>query len=248
MHRCYAAPAQWTADGGVRLSAGEARHVAQVLRLRAGDCVEVFDGHGRVARGHLAAFEAEAVTVRIEEAVRMPAAPLSIALVQALPKGRGMDLIVEKATEIGVHAIYPVLTDRCVAQPVNEKAQQRADRWRRISRSAAKQCGTNWLPDIRPIARLDDVLAPGAFDCLLAGALMPGLRMLHAVVTELQAAPPRRLGIVIGPEGDLSAAEIDRIVGLGGVPVCFGGNVLRVETAAIFALSILAYELLWPRS
>ncbi len=246
MHRCYAAPEQWSDAGAVTLSPTEDRHVRQVLRLQTGDPVEVFDGRGRVACGALDTGCGELAIVRVTATARAPGVPLSIELIQALPKGRTMDLIIEKATEIGVHVIHPVLAERCVVQPAQEKLPDRLARWNRIARSAAKQCGTNWLPDIRPVATLDTVLVPGAFDCLLAGTLAPELPMLHAVVAELRAAPPRRLGIVIGPEGDLSPREVERVIALGGTPVCFGGNVLRVETAALYALSILTYELLWP--
>ncbi len=245
MHRCYAAPERWASDGAVALSPAESRHVFHVLRLRAGDRVDVFDGRGRVARGRLTGGDERAV-VAVDETVRAPSMPLSIELIQALPKGRNMDLIVEKATEIGVHVIHPVVTARCIVQPVGDRLRERPARWERIARSAAKQCGTNWLPEIRPVRPLDEVLVPGAFDCLLAGTLAPGLRMLHEVVNGLHATPPRRLGLIIGPEGDLTADEVARVVGLGGIPVCFGGNVLRVETAALYALSVLAYELLWP--
>lgn len=171
----------------------------------------------------------------------------SLTLVQALPKGRKMDLIVEKATEFGAAAVWPVETERIVVRPTGAWRREHVERWQRIAGSAAAQCGLDWVPEIREVSPLADVLPLcGTFDAVLIGCLGGQVPSLHSVLGGLKARECRRLALLIGPEGDLAEREIGDVVGAGGLPVSFGPLVFRVETAALYGLSVLAYEFLNP--
>jgi 16S rRNA (uracil1498-N3)-methyltransferase len=155
-----------------------------------------------------------------------------------------MDLIVEKATELGVGAILPVTTERVVATPGRRRAAKQQDRWQRIAVSAAKQCGLNWIPEVASVSDYAEALdrCRGS-DLFLVGAITGETRPLHDVMTEARARTVGSASLVIGPEGDLTPAELHAAVAAGAVPVSFGGLVLRVETAALYGLAVLAYEL-----
>jgi 16S rRNA (uracil1498-N3)-methyltransferase len=239
--RCYAHPADWSGESVV-LSPGESRHLFRVLRAREGDTVVVFDGAGREA---LAVAGGESSTVRlcITDIRNVPRRAVSITLVQALPKGRKMDLIIEKGTELGVSTISPVITSRTVAHPSPEKKQARIARWEQIAVGAAKQCGRSWLPRITPVTPYRDVLDTcRGLDLFLAATLEGNPEPLRNVLSRKGGRDLSSVGILIGPEGDLSAEEVEIAGNAGAVPVNLGRLVLRTETAALYALSVLNYE------
>ncbi len=243
MHRCFAPPASWSDDGTVRLTPCESHHLCTVLRVQAGGTVAVFDGAGRLAQARVEQAQPDAAMLRVMDSVcAIPCGGTQVSVIQALPKGHSMDAIIEKCTEIGVASIYPVTTARCVVRLSPDQALKRAERWARIAVSAAKQCRTPVLPAIAPVGRLADVPAD-LFDCCLVATLAPGLERLHAVLDRIKPRQPDRVAVVIGPEGDLTADEVARLVQAGAIPVSFGGNTLRVETAAVYAASVLTYEL-----
>ena len=261
MHHCFAPPADWS-ESEIRLSDAEAHHLLRVLRLKPGDEVGVFDGCGRIARARLelrvesggarrhsrersqvADIRLPGATLTPIEVTHKPPPPVTVILIQALAKGARMDLIFEKATELGVSAVWPVMTERVVAEMKSDRAGQRAARWRRIVLSAAKQCGAYRLPDVDPVQSLEDALnRREAFDVLFYGSLESGAEPFRAAIEKARALKPARIGVVIGPEGDLTAEEYGHIRRAGGVGVSFGELVLRVETAALYALSVLACE------
>ena len=254
MHRCYAAPGDWS-ETGIRLTPEESHHLRNALRLRAGDEVTVFDGCGRAAVARIAEGAApssarsgslkrsgDLLLTPSQVVVERPR-PVSVTLIQALPKGNRMDVIVEKATELGASALWPVTSERVVAEVTACRAGARLDRWRRIAVSAAKQCGTNWLPRIEPARDFGEaVRAARELDVFFCGSLEPRARPFRDAVSFARRACAARFGILIGPEGDLTPDEYRLVREAGGVPISFGRLVLRVETAAIFALSVLAYE------
>ena len=263
MHRCFVKPEDWN-ESEIRLSRAEEHHLLHVLRAGTGDVVSVFDGRGREARARIVACETSSGTVtsstgsgrkseRSHRAVLRMLAPARvvpppscrITLIQALPKGRGMDLIVEKAAELGVSVIVPVISERVVARPSGRQRRERETRWRRIALSAAGQCGSSWIPDVAAIAGCMDVLGGcGPFDLFLVGSLGDDARPFHSVVDKAVRRKPRRIALLIGPEGDLTPEEIREAINAGAVPVGFGPLILRVETAALYGLSVLAYSFL----
>jgi len=250
MHRCFVSPAAWN-DPAICLAEEEEHHLLDVLRAQPGDRVTLFDGQGHeaLAQISLAPHEGKVtrrrIVMKIVEAVRAIQPGVSLTLIQALPKGQRMDWIVEKATELGASAIVPVITERVVARLTEKQKADRRSRWQRIALSAAKQCRTNWIPEIRPVGGLSDaVRSCSNIDLFLVGALTPDARLLRTVLHEARAKNPRTLALLVGPEGDLTPAELAEAVRAGAVPVSFGTVVLRVETAALFGMSVLASEFL----
>ncbi|MEI6083564.1 MAG: RsmE family RNA methyltransferase [Verrucomicrobiota bacterium] len=216
------------------LSAEETHHATHVLRLKPGDIVNAFDGRGHEAQCRVAA----AGKLTILQQSTTPVLPCRITLAQAVPK-KNMDLIVEKATELGVATIIPLLSERTIVQ-LDENARK-LDRWREIALESCKQCGNNWLPVIESPRKVPAFLADtGKFDLKLIASLQPGSQPLKAI---LGTSRPRSVLVMIGPEGDFTPAEISAAKNAGCLPLSLGPLVLRAETAAIYTLSILHNEL-----
>ena len=242
MHRCFISPSNWE-DGEIRLSEPELHHFSHVLRAHAGDKVLLFDGAGKEARGEV--IDAKKGVIALAEAPwSRGMLPVEIILVQALPKGHKMDLIVEKATELGVSLVIPVITQHTVVQLNEYQAGRRLARWERVALAAARQCGTPWIPKILPIQDYAVGLrSAGDLDLLLAASLEEKATSLESVLNGTVA--PKRVGAIIGPEGDLSKDEIDLASEAGAVGVTFGPLVFRVETATLYIASILGYRFLY---
>lgn len=202
----------------------------------------VFDGRGREARARLEAGERPALAL-LEEPRLQPGPACCVVLLQAMPKGQRMDWIVEKATELGASVIVPMVTDRVVARPEGRQGRERVERWRRIAQEAARQCGVCWIPAVEEIQGYADALSRvGSADLFLLGSLEAGARPLRAVMAERRDRPPKRIGMIIGPEGDLTEEETRRAIGAGAIPVRLSSQVLRVETAALAGLATVMYE------
>lgn len=220
------------------LSGDEARHLSQVLRVKAGETVTVFDGVGRRADAEVISVSRDRVPLRIgAPVVTVPPQP-AITLAQAVPKGKNMDLIVQKAVELGISAIQPLVTRNTVVQPGDGKSEK----WRRVALEACKQCGQDTLPVIAEPLPFDRWLAaqPDDTSLKLIASLAPGARPLREV---LRAHPATtRATLLVGPEGDFTPAETTSALGAGFLPVSLGDIVLRVETATFFCISALRYE------
>ncbi len=276
MHRFYLPPNDWPSAA---LSGAEAHHAAHVLRLGPGDRAVLFDGRGREATAEIAAVDSATVRLRILQETTTPPLRCRITLAQAVPKGKNMDLIVQKAVEIGAAEIFPLLSARTVVQLDPEARAQKEAKWQNVAIEAAKQCGQNWLPrvhlprtpeeffavaavyDRRSVApSTSDGRSPASkdaerrsqtaattsaadFDLRLIGSLQPGARNLKEILAE-EPERPQNVLMVIGPEGDFTPAEIALARSHGCAPLTLGPIILRVETAAIYCLSILSYELL----
>ena len=136
------------------------------------------------------------------------------------------------------------MTDRGVVKLEDERADKRTERWQRIAVEAAKQCRTAWIPQVHPVEPLSAVLGrPLALDVLLIGSLEPGAIPLRQCMREIKGRAPKSVGLLIGPEGDFSPGEFELARKAGALPVSYGTQVLRVETAALYGLCVLAYEL-----
>lgn len=244
MHRCFVPPDQWLQQE-IRHDSALDHYLRDVLRLKTGDRAIVFDGAGREAEVELQSpgdARRQPAPLRVVE-IRHATNEVSIrlTLLQAVPKGDRMDWLVEKATELGVYAIRPVVTERGIVRVKPGEKSNRSDRWQRIAESAARQCGTAWVPEVRPVAGLSDSLADGRqADLFLVGSLDPAARPLRDVVRDRGSLATAAL--LIGPEGDLTPHELSLARDAGAVPVTFGRRVLRVETAAVYGISILLTE------
>ncbi|MCX6867621.1 MAG: 16S rRNA (uracil(1498)-N(3))-methyltransferase [Verrucomicrobia bacterium] len=224
------------------LEGAEARHLAQVLRVRSGALITVFDGCGRRATAEVLSVARHRVALQLGDPQYCSAPLPVITLVQAIPKGKIMDLIVQKAVELGIAAIHPLVTRHTVVQPGEGKSVK----WRRIALEACKQCGQDTLPVIADPMSLDCWLASQSetLDLKLIASLTPGARPLRQV---LHAAPATRaVTLLVGPEGDFSSAETGQALAAGFLPVSLGSIVLRVETATLFCLAALRYEFADP--
>lgn len=221
------------------LTGEEARHAAQVMRVSVGDGLTVFDGRGRLAAARVRSVARERVELDLEpgsERGEDPPRPL-IRLALGVPKGKTMDLVVQKAVELGVAEIQPLVTRHTVVQPGEGKAAK----WRRVALEACKQCGQDHLPEIAEPATPEAWLAGRARGGVeLIASLAAGALPLREVLET--AATPETATILIGPEGDFSEAETRQALAAGFIPVSLGATVLRVETAALFALSVLRYR------
>jgi 16S rRNA (uracil1498-N3)-methyltransferase len=181
---------------------------------------------------------------------KTPPLPCRIVLAQAVPKGKNMDLIIQKATELGAAEIAPLLSERTVVRIEDEQGEAEAKRakWQAIAIEAAKQCGQNWLPTIGLPKSPKEFLAERAkdFDLLWIASLQPDARHPRAWLRDFAppAAAPKSALVLVGPEGDFTPAEVAMAKAAGCRPITLGPIVLRTETAAIYCLSVLSYELL----
>jgi 16S rRNA (uracil1498-N3)-methyltransferase len=235
MARFYLPPNAWLTEPA--LSGDEARHLAQVLRMKPGDSVIVFDGHGRRASAEILSISRDRVPLKLGEILPSRPPQPAITLAQAIPKGKNMDLIVQKSVELGIAAIQPLVTRHTVVQPGDGKSEK----WRRNALEACKQCGQDTLPEIAEPLAFDrwissQAAAPGL---KLIASLAPGARPLRTVLRE---NPATATTMLIGPEGDFSAEETTAALAAGFLPISLGSIVLRVETATLFCLSALRYE------
>jgi 16S rRNA (uracil1498-N3)-methyltransferase len=246
MHRFYLPPERCT-DAMLRLEGREAHHALHVLRLKCGECVTVLDGVGHEFSCEVENCSRESLTMRVMKKNFIPAPPCSITLFQAVPKGKIIESIIQKAVELGVRRIAPLLTERVVTQLDDENAENKRDKWQQVAIEAIKQCGAAWLPKIEIPMTPAQFLARGEkFDLSLVGSLQTERRHPRECFHEFEAKHgrlPQSIGIWIGPEGDFTPEELHAIQSAGAQPISLGRLVLRVETAAIYCLSILNYEL-----
>ena len=241
--RCFVNSSDWS-NPVVRLSPDDSHHLTDVLRVAPGDRLVVCDGQGGEASAEIMGIASGSVSVRILDRRRQDGADVMFTLIQAVPKAQKMDWIIQKATEIGVWSILPVMTDRGVVKLEEDRADKRGGRWQRIAVEAAKQCRTAWIPKVHPVRSLIEVLGERLpFEVLLIGSLEEGARPLKACLAELKGRCPKSVGLLIGPEGDFSPREFEAARRAGALPVSYGNRVLRVETASIYGLCVLAYEL-----
>jgi 16S rRNA (uracil1498-N3)-methyltransferase len=240
--RCFVPPVRLD-DDVIELGREEAHHLATVLRAKPGMHVLLFDGQGRRRDGVVQVVGRRQVTVAGSAAVvSIPPPACRLHLYACVAKGKRMDWLVEKATELGAARIVPVISEHTVARPAADDEGPVA-RWRRIALAAARQCGTAWLPHIERVTSFVAALSgPLSHDVVLAGLLTDDALPLRSVLDSLEAPPPADVALWIGPEGDFTEAEADALLATGARAVSLGPRVLRAETAALFGLSVLACE------
>ena len=241
MHRFYVPPTDISSDT-IRIRASERHHLLNVLRLKPGDDVQIYDGEGNSYVAHLTDTESPLAIASIQgHRFHSPICP-RITLFQAIPKSDKMDLIVQKAAEIGVDAIVPMTCERSVPRRGRDAQQKRRDRWERIAIEASKQCGRPRFPKLHKLRTIGECLEQ-ARDCDLSLLLWEDEAERHIKNVLRNHHNVESIGLFIGPEGGFSEAEVKSAIKVGCLTTTFGGNTLRTETAAIVAVALAVYEL-----
>ncbi len=239
MNRYFIPADQWK-DDRLSLSDEEARHCSRVMRAREGDEIEIFDGEGVSATCKISSVSRNEVHCSIIDKTTSPPVSHPVTLCQAIPKGSNMEWIVQKAVELGVSKIQPLITAHTVARP--ESAEKKCSKWQRVALEACKQCGQNYLPEIA---------MPESYDTWLQNFIFEGTRLVAALDERAihlkdhfaAHAPKGGVALLVGPEGDFSETEYDAAFKADFQPVNFGNIVLRVETASLYGLSVIQHEL-----
>ena len=234
--RRFTLPPERVVDGRVTFDAEESRHLTRVLRLRAGDTVIATDGAGRDYTVRLDSVGEPATGTVLAVTRGAPESPLAITLVQGVPKGDKMEAIVRAATELGVARVRPALCERTIVRLEPGRWRERARRWQRVAREAAKQCGRAVIPDVEMPRPLDECLSETSAELGLCfweggGAALP--EALASITT------PRSALLVIGPEGGLAPAEVEAARARGLTVTALGPRILRTETAGPAVIAIL---------
>ena len=209
----------------------QAHYIGRVLRHSAGDAVQLFDGSGQEYLGQLIEVGKKTVRVELTEQLHgQPDSPLRVHLGQGLSRGERMDWAIQKATELGVAEITPIVSERCEVRLKDERADKRLAHWQQVAISACEQCGRSTVPLIHPPLLLADWLEQVEADLKL---------VLHPVAEPLVShAKPASLAFLIGPEGGLNDNEVSQAVAANFQAARLGPRVLRTETAAAVALSV----------
>jgi len=211
-------------------------HHVQVLRLAPGDRVTLFNGEGGEYTATIAAVERRRVTAEIKLfEPREVELPYAITLAQALPEAAKMDWIVEKAVELGVHAIQPLAAQRCVVRLSAERAEKKLQHWQGIVIAASEQCGRNRLTALAESADFAQWVQQQ--DLHVRVMLTP--RAEQSLSGWARHHPPQSVSLLVGPEGGFSEAEEKLAVAHGVLPLSMGERVLRTETAGLAALAAL---------
>jgi 16S rRNA (uracil1498-N3)-methyltransferase len=244
--RAHCSPAE-REPAEIRLSFEESHHLVIVNRAARGDTVVAFDGHGSEWICELVDDNRIRAVLKVRFAQKAKPLPFAITLGQALPKGPHMEAIVRKATELGVARIVPLASERTQVHLDHDRSEKKAERWQTAALEAAKQCGNPWLPEIGPVTSASAFMASAhGYDLKLIASLQPGARSLKEVLAQFRSShgrSPAKVLWLVGPEGDFTPAEMSLSKSAGFEPISLGPLVLRCETAAVYALSVLSYEL-----
>ena len=245
MHRCYAPGADLQAATTLDIEGEEAKHALKVMRLRVGDVCEVFNGCGQAATGRIAATSGSS-HMTLAELVPLPAMPpvAGITLALAIPKGSNMDLIVQKAVEMGVQRIIPLITERTIVRIDAKEAAAKTAKWSRTVLEACKQCGVNTMPVVEQPQNYSAFLQRSDLPALkLQCAIVPHARPMRELLEAARAAHQGECVLLIGPEGDFSPSEYAAGEAAGYQPTSLGPIILRVETAVFLAVAAARYAL-----
>jgi 16S rRNA (uracil1498-N3)-methyltransferase len=246
MHRFFLPPENCRGQS-LRLDGREAHHALHVLRLKRDDHVTVLDGAGSTFLCDVENAAKDSLTLAVREKKSTPPLPCPITLLVAIPKGKIIEDIIQKSVELGVQRVVPLLTERVVMQLDNAGAENKREKWQQVAVEAIKQCGAVWLPQVEKPQTISEFIGRSEkIELPFVGSLQTQRRHPHEWISEFQQKHgrlPGSAGVWIGPEGDFTLAELQAIEAAGAKPITLGELTLRVETAAIYCLSFLNYEL-----
>lgn len=218
----------------------ELHHIRDVMRLKKGDIVDIFDGQGREFSCSIEEVKREAVIIKIKEELPPKCGlAFNITLYQAIPKKTKMDFIIEKVVELGVSQVVPIITDRTILEI--KDFTKKVERWKRISMASSKQCGRTILPVISDVTHFDSALIDSKQKDLVVFASLD--KESEPLKNILRGLIPKTIAVFVGPEGDFSPREISMAKENGCSMCSLGSLVLKSETATIYILSCLSYEL-----
>lgn len=225
----------------MQITGRDAHHIIDVLRMSPGDRLQVVADDGISFVGEITAINTNAVTVVAREILRETHEPdVQISLLQGLAKGEKMELIIQKAVEIGISDVFPVAMDHSVVVLDNSKAEKKTQRWQKIAEAAAKQSKRDVIPAVQEVMTLTKVLQTKKWDLLLIAYESENRISLKEVLQAHRNA--KRIGVIIGPEGGLSNEEVKLAQEEGGIAVSLGRRILRTETAGLVAAAAILYE------
>ena len=242
MHRLLVPSEMLEADQAVLPR--DAAHHLKVVRPKPGETIELFDGAGR-SRLFRCGASATVPLAAASDLVETPPSAFKVTLFACVTKGSRWDWTIEKATELGVTRIVPVISDRCIVRIDRRERAAKRERWKRIVEDAARQSDAKWLPEICEAVDFRDAIALAKECTCFAGALTnPPPEPLLAAVQRRRCAEPnlKSFGLFVGPEGDFTPEELKTLLEIA-VPTSFGPTILRAETAAIFGVSVLVAAL-----
>jgi 16S rRNA (uracil1498-N3)-methyltransferase len=270
VHRFYIPPENWDPDS-LLLSGSEAHHARHVLRMERGAKALLFNGCGCEITAEIVELGRAHIRLRKLHQTETPPLRCRITLGQAIPKGKNMDLIVQKAVELGAAEIAPIISARTIINLDARQAGRKQTKWQQVAIEAAKQCGQNWLPRVHTPRTLKEFFSVAAVELHppgrerrqdsedfrihraplqqlhLIGSLQPDAQHLKKILADYSSEHqhlPTSVLMMVGPEGDFTPAELAFAKTHGCLPITLGPIILRVETAAIYCLSVLSYELL----
>lgn len=244
MYRFYVEKEQINGEK-LHITGGDVNHIKNVLRLEIGDWVVACDGSGRDYVSRIQALESDQVILQVEKIQATGTElPVKITLFQGLPKKDKMELIIQKAVELGVYEIVPVMMKRCVVRLQEEKKiRRKQERWKAIAEAAAKQCDRGIIPAVHAPVTMGQAfdIARGIEYNMIPYELQDGIEMSREIVDE--ACRHASIGIFIGPEGGFEAEEVQQAVERQIHPLTLGKRILRTETAGMALLSILMFQM-----
>lgn len=246
MHQFFVQPNQINVnDKSVIITGSDVNHIRNVLRMKIGEEISVSNGQdGKEYRCGIAAMEEDCVRLELrfikEDGVELPA---RVYLFQGLPKADKMELIIQKAVELGVYQIIPVATKRCVVKLDDRKARSKIARWQGIAEAAAKQSKRGIIPRVSDVCTFGEAvrLARDMDVKLIPYELAEGMNRTKEIIGNLK--PGQSIAVFIGPEGGFEESEIEKALSLGIEPVTLGKRILRTETAGFTVLSWIMYQL-----
>ena len=228
----------------IQIIGSDVNHIKNVLRMKNGEELQISDGNTKKYLCEIASMTSDEVCLKIkEELISDTELPSKLYLFQGLPKSDKMELIVQKAVELGVYEIIPVATKRAVVKLDDKKASKKVERWKAISEGGAKQSGRNVVPEVKHVMSYKEAIqyAESLDVVLIPYELAEGMEETRQIIEGI--LPGQSVGIFIGPEGGFETQEVEYAMQHGAKAITLGKRILRTETAGLTTLSILMYHL-----
>jgi 16S rRNA (uracil1498-N3)-methyltransferase len=239
MHRFYIEKID--GDNVILTDPAQVHHIRDVLRLKAGEVIVVFDSSGNEYRAAIASVGKKQVELNLTPLKPLPASSVKLTVACAIPKAGRIDDIIDHLTQLGVERIIPMLTDRVVIKLDEAARVTRLSRWQKIAQSAARQCQRSSIPVVSPVTDVKEVIESSRdFDLKLIPHLTGERTLIKDILAKSRA---KNIIVLIGPEGDFTPEEVDLASHNGFVPVTLGYTVLRVATAAISVTAYIRFAL-----